>query len=255
MSSDLPNTDLYDRYFAVVPATTPDLLHAAYALRYQVYCVEHAFENPLEHPDGREIDGYDAHSVHAVLIHKPTSEVVGCVRLILPHEGSGITALPMRGLLDDKTGALLDSCDPAHTAEISRYAVSKKLRRRQGEDLYPDVGELSAGEVRRLAPHISVGLIRGVARLAADRGITRVCAAIAPALARLMERFGLVFDPLGPVIDYHGPRQPCIAECEALLAGMASRNFEHFRAIDAVYRSGRSDLDTLVNAPARRKAV
>ena len=253
--NELPSPDLYDRYFSVVPATTPDLLDAAHALRYQVYCVEHAFENPAEHPGGREIDQYDAHSAHAVLIHKPTSEVVGCVRLILPHEGSGIAALPLRALLGARSGALLDSCDPLVTAEISRYAVSKKLRRREGEDLYPDVGELSAGEVRRLGPHISVGLIRGVAALAADRGITKVCAAIAPALARLLERLGLTFSPLGPVIDYHGPRQPCIADCEALLQGMANRNFEQYRAVNAVYHSGQPERVTPVAASARRRVI
>src|SRR5690606_4423219 len=48
--------ELYDRYFTVVPASTPELLDAAYVLRYQVYCNEHAFENPAEHPDGREVD-------------------------------------------------------------------------------------------------------------------------------------------------------------------------------------------------------
>jgi N-acyl amino acid synthase of PEP-CTERM/exosortase system len=252
--TELPHAELYDRYFAVVPATTPELLNAAYALRYQVYCVEHAFENPAEHPDGREIDRYDPHSVHAVLVYQPTKEVVGCVRLILPREGSGIAALPMRQLVGEEAAARLDACDPRQTAEISRYAVSKSLRRRQGEDLYPDVGELSAADVRRLAPHISVGLIRGVARLAADRGITKVCAAIAPALARLLERFGLTFEPLGPVVDHHGPRQPCIADCEALLAGMARTNFEHYRAVETVYRSGRPEGAPLVSAESRSRS-
>ena len=77
--------DLYNRYFDVVPAHTPDLLEAAYALRYQVYCVEHAFEDPAQQIGEREIDRYDEHSVHAVLIAKNTGEVVGCVRLILPQ--------------------------------------------------------------------------------------------------------------------------------------------------------------------------
>ena len=234
--SDLPEPELYDRYFTVLPASTPELLRAAYALRYQVYCVEHAFENPDEHPSLLEIDRFDDHSVHAVLIYRPSGDVVGCVRLILPQPDSGIAALPMRRLLQGEAGERLDACDPGRTAEISRYAVSKSLRRRQGEELYPDVNDISSDDMRRVVPHVSVGLVRAVAQLAADRGVTKVCAAMAPALSRLLERFGLVFERLGPVIDYHGLRQPCMADCEDLLAGMASRHAGHHRVVDAVYR-------------------
>ena len=236
--TDLPDPELYDRYFTVQPAATPELLNAAYALRYQVYCVEHAFENAAEHPNHLETDQYDDHAVHAVLIHRPSGDVVGCVRLILPQPGSGIGALPMRHLLSGEAAAQLDACDPTRTAEISRYAVSKSLRRRQGEELYPDVNEISTDDMRRIVPHVSVGLVRAVAQLAADRGVTKVCAAMAPALGRLLERFGLVFERLGPTIEYHGSRQPCVADCEDLIAGMASRHSAHHRIVDEAYRRG-----------------
>lgn len=232
--TELP--ELYDRYFTVLPATTPELRDAAHALRYQVYCVEHSFLSQAANPGGLEYDEYDAHSVHAVLVYRPRQEVVGCVRLVLPKPGDAQLALPMRALLDERSGARLDACDPMRTAEISRYAVTKALRRRRGEHLYPDVDQLSEADMRRLVPHVTVGLIRGVALLAAERGITKVCAAMAPALARLLERFGLAFEPLGPVIDYHGQRQPCMADIEALLDGMARRNAEYFRLIEPIYR-------------------
>ncbi|MGH7225707.1 MAG: GNAT family N-acyltransferase, partial [Gemmataceae bacterium] len=60
----------YGRHFDIVPADTPDLLGRAYRLRYQVYCVEHAFLDPADNPGGREIDEFDAHSVHSLLIHR-----------------------------------------------------------------------------------------------------------------------------------------------------------------------------------------
>ena len=233
---------LYDRYFAVVPADTPDLLDAAHALRYQVYCVEHAFEDPSQQIGERERDRYDDDAVHAVLIHKSTEQVVGCVRLILPRAIGGISSLPLRKLLDEEDRLKLDQCDPARTAEISRYAVSKVFRRRQNEEFFPDVhmGDLPVNEVRRLVPHMSLGLIRGVGKLAAEHGITTVCAAMAPALLRLLERFGFTFQALGPSIDYHGLRQPCMAECEALLAGMAERHAEYHELVDAAYRGRKS---------------
>jgi N-acyl amino acid synthase of PEP-CTERM/exosortase system len=239
---------LYDRYFTVVAADNPQLVDAAHALRYQVYCVEHPFESAAEHPSGLEIDSYDRHSVHAVLLNRSAGNVVGCVRLILPSMPQQISALPMRTLLSGEAASRLDACDPMRTAEISRYAVSKELRRREGEELYPDVtpdddddgDQLPVADLRRLVPHLSVGLLRGVATLASQYGITKVCAAMAPSLLRLLKRFGLVFEPLGSLIEYHGLRQPCVADCEALLAGMAEKQSDYYHVVDAAYH-GLSD--------------
>jgi N-acyl amino acid synthase of PEP-CTERM/exosortase system len=233
--------DLYDRYFIVLPADTPDLLDAAHALRYQVYCVEHPFENPAQQVDERETDQYDAHSVHAVLIAKATGRVVGCVRLILPA-GPDSRSLPIRDLLTPADQSRLDQFDTGRTAEISRYAISKLYRRRQGESFYPDVDfpDLPPTELRRLVPHMSLGLLQGVARVASSHGITTVCAAMAPPLLRLLEQFGMAFERLGPLIDCHGMRQPCIAECEQLLAGMADRNPDYYRIVAAAYHESHS---------------
>jgi N-acyl amino acid synthase of PEP-CTERM/exosortase system len=230
---------LYDRYFTVVPANTPELLDAAHALRYQVYCVEHAFEDPAQQVGEREIDRYDAHSAHAVLIAKSTGLVVGCVRLILPWHNGIAASLPIRKLLGETDRARFDELATGRTAEISRYAISKAYRRRQGESLYPDVesDDLGPDELRRLAPHMSLGLLRGVGRVAASHGIDTVCAAMAPPLVRLLERFGLAFERLGPPIDYHGPRQPCVAQCEQLLRGMADRKPDYYRIVAAAYRN------------------
>lgn len=215
----------------VKPATTPALLDAAYALRYRVYCVEHAFE--ASQPGERETDKYDAHSVHAVLWHRQTDEVVGCVRLVLPTDKDGLSALPLRNLLGPVERARLDALPVATTAEISRYAVSKSFRRRTGEELYPDVAsDLSPDDARRLAPHMTLGLFRGVATLATSHGITHLCAAMAPALLRLLERFGLSFERLGAPIDHHGLRQPCIAELDELGRGLLRTRSDYYRFAD-----------------------
>ena len=243
MTDDSPHQDgaalsaLYDQYFSVVPASTPELLDAAHALRYQVYCVEHAFEERSSQTGEREVDSYDSHSVHAVLIYKPTNTVVGCVRLILPHEVAGVSHLPMRRLLSEEDRLRLDQYPITKTAEISRYAVSKAFRRREGEALYPDAGffDFPRKEARRLLPHMSVGLVRGVARLAGEHGIEHVCAAMVPGLVRLLDRFGLSFERLGSVVDYHGARQPSIAACGDLLAGMADRHAEYYRIVAPDY--------------------
>jgi N-acyl amino acid synthase of PEP-CTERM/exosortase system len=233
--SDLEISALYDRHFIVVPADTPELLDAAYALRFQVYCVEHQFEDPAQQQRERERDRYDRHSVQAVLIAKSSEDVVGCVRLILPD--GDFPSLPLWSLLGRTEQMRLDSFGRQHTAEISRYAIAKAYRRREGESQYPDVGEPSANELRRLVPHMSIGLLRGVGQLAARNGMTTVCAAMAPSLMRLLERFGLVFERLGAPVECHGTRQPCVGECEQLLAGMAGRNKDYFQLVERAYHA------------------
>ena len=74
----------HDIYFETRLADQPALAQTAYALRYQVYCLERKFENPEEHSQGLESDQHDAHAVQGVLFHRPTDRAVGTVRLILP---------------------------------------------------------------------------------------------------------------------------------------------------------------------------
>ena len=240
---------LYDQYFSVVPANTPALLDEAYALRYQVYCVEHQFEDPARQSGQREVDAHDPHSVHAVLIYRPSGKVVGCVRLILPDLARHV-GLPISSLLSQADQEHFSQFAPATTAEISRYAVSKEFRRRAGEELYPDINStLTSYAARRLAPHMSLGLIRGIARLAAEHGVTHVCAVMAPALLRLLERFGLTFERLGPPIDYHGERQPCIAAVEGLLDGLARYDGDYHQVVEAEFREKSASRVTRGAAP------
>ena len=77
--------DVYHSYFDCLSADSSELLEEAFKLRYQVYCVENAYEDPAENPNGLEVDEYDYHSVHSVLIHRPTGLVAGTVRMILPR--------------------------------------------------------------------------------------------------------------------------------------------------------------------------
>src|SRR5437588_3429764 len=76
----------YNEYFDIVRANSPALLDEAYRLRYQVYCLEHPFENAAEHSDGRERDEDDDRSVHSLLVHRQTGVFAGTVRAILPKE-------------------------------------------------------------------------------------------------------------------------------------------------------------------------
>jgi N-acyl amino acid synthase of PEP-CTERM/exosortase system len=137
--------------------------------------------------------------------------------------------MPIYKLLDGESRARLERLDPATLGEVSRYSVSKRFRRREGEEQYPDVGmsAVELADTRRLVPHISLGLFRAVGQLAAEHEVTMVCAAMAPALLRLLARFGFDFETLGPLVDYHGLRQPCLADIRGLAQGILKH--------DAVY--------------------
>lgn len=224
-----PGSDLgalFDQYFEVVPADTPELLDQVFRLRHKVYCVENPFEDPTQHLDGRERDQYDDHAVHAALIFRGTSQVMGCVRLILPDRDSQALGLPVADLLDEESLKVLNSLPVDRTAEISRYAVSKDFRRRKGEERYADVGfpYLNPKDERRIMPHITLGLMRGALQLCVANGITHFCAVMEPSLMRLVARFGLMFQPIGPTVEYHGRRQPCFATLAHLDKGMQKRS-------------------------------
>jgi N-acyl amino acid synthase of PEP-CTERM/exosortase system len=224
---DENQADVYGRYFSVMRADTPELQQQVYRLRYQVYCIEHAFENPHDHFAEQEIDEYDCHSVHAVLVHRPSGSVCGCVRLILPGGGS---PLPITRFVPDHAAAALPT---RRMAEVSRYAVSKAFRRRTEESEYPDVhfGDLEPSELRRLVPHITVGLMLAVATLSEHCGISHLAAVMAPALLRLLRTCGMEFVTVGPLVEHHGVRQPCFAAVADLLAGVKAANPAYFEII------------------------
>ena len=59
-----------------------------------------------------------------------------------------------------------------------------------------------------------------------------------PALLRLLAALSIRFEPLGPLVRYHGMRQPCYCEVETMLGRV---KFEQ-RALWEVLASDGSDL-------------
>jgi len=212
--------DLYNSYFEMVPAETEEQRKEAFRLRYEVYCVEHPYEDPAQNPGGLETDRYDAFSVHSILIHKPSREVVGTVRLILPQPEADRTLLPIREVCRHEL-IVHDNPELPHakTAEISRFSVSKKFRRRT-QDEVTSVGSFFGPEddPRRHIPNLSLGLMQAVIAMAAQNGVTHLCAVLEPTLLRMLRRLGIHFINLGPAVMYHGRRQPCFTHIDAYLA-------------------------------------
>lgn len=218
---------IYDRFFAVVRATTPEQLDLAHRLRYQVYCVENRFEDPTPHRDGRESDEDDDRAAHALLVHRPSGITAGTVRVIMPLLDRRRRPLPIERAVDPAVWRRFGALAPQVTAEVSRFAIAKSFRRRHRDGRYGDAGlsgpPADAATVdRRFMPFITFGLLRAVFSICLEHGIVHLAAMMEPALLRLLFRLGLVFEPLGGLVEHHGLRQPCMAR----LADLTRRSRE-----------------------------
>ena len=205
---------LYEKYFAVVPANSSELLEEVHRLRYQVYCIENQFEAPEQNPHGLEIDEYDGRSVHSLLFHRPSQRFIGTVRLILPNGANPERSFPFQRISDYPMFSAKSS------AEISRFCISKALRQMPAAGT---TGEDGAHQQRRLIPYVTLGLIKSLVQISVEHRITHWCIVVEPPLLRLLAGLGLVFQPVGPMVDYHGRRQPCYSHLHLLLKGVRQR--------------------------------
>lgn len=211
------NAELMDNYnsrFAVVSANTFGLQDQAFRLRYQVYCIENNFENPNDYPLEKETDEFDDRSVHSVIIDRLSRTVTGTVRIILPDPDVIENSFPIQRVCYHPLLQCNRLLHTARAAEISRFAISKDFCRRAA-DYHPF--QNSRDESRLTLPNFTLGLINGIVRMSAEHGISEWFAVMEPTLLRLLARFGIYFSPIGPLVDYHGMRQPCHAVIEVLL--------------------------------------
>jgi len=203
----------YDAIFASSVATRIDQRIECFRIRFQVYCIDNDYEDPDDNPDGLETDAYDRHSAHSLLIHRSTGQAIGTVRLVLPHEGGERRLLPMQ-----RIAGAADAVVPfpiARTAEISRFSIVKSFRQHTSDQGVE--ATLTPGEWRKMLFHLPLGLIRSCIEMSVREGITHCAATMEPALLRLLTRLGIHFNPLGPLVNYHGRRQPCWVDLEAML--------------------------------------
>ena len=255
--------DLYASYFEITPVDTAEKLMSALRLRYEVYCVENAFEDPAENP-GFETDAYDPGSLHSLLLRRDTHEVIGTVRLILPLSQCGKegTGLPIRDVCCDELVERNNAILPWQTtAEISRFAISKSLRQRT-IDRATIGGFAGFNGARHRIPESSLGLMQAIVAMAARADVTHLCAVMEPCLLRMLARLGIHFTALGPLVEYHGLRQPCYADLDQLLARTWAERYDVWQLLTrngGLWPVNRRLAEVFMpqpaSAPARRRAV
>jgi len=210
-------------YFETVVADTPDRICQAHELRYRVYCLETRFEDATAFPDGFEKDAFDSHSVHGLLIHRASKTAMGTVRLVLPRRESPEKSFAIQALADPI--ALQKADFPVlSTAEVSRFCISRQFRRRDSDTLYDQIKTeatpTSSTAERRSGPLMRLGLIQVLVRMSAQHGITHWCAVMEPTLLRMLAAMAIRFEPIGPLVEHHGVRQPCSCKIADVLSAM-----------------------------------
>ena len=206
--------DQLEANFELVPANTRELTEAAFALRYQVYCLEREFEDPSQQAGKLETDEFDRHAVHSLIFYRALSTAIGTARLILPQARPN--SLPIQQLLKQNGLDAGDHFPNDLVAEVSRFAISKTFLRQSIEAASsPD------GKRARHSNLPCLGLIQMLLRQSIELGIEYWAAVMEPKLLRMLAFMGIRFQPVGPLVNHHGLRQPSYCHLPSMLRNMA----------------------------------
>lgn len=208
-------------------ANNDELIQHCQRLRYQIYCLEMGHAHEMQHTDKREYDEFDPRAVHALVQHNATGSYIATVRLVLYDRNSPSSHFPVEELeiLRRKDRDIVWQVPRYRIAEVSRFAVSKMFRRRVGErntihGICENFVTNYTEQDQRHYSEITINLIKAAFDLSYVHGITHWYALMEPSLIRLLARIGMVFTPVGPLVDYFGKRQPCIAKVQDLMDGI-----------------------------------
>ena len=236
--------DIFNSYFDVVTDDVEsDVLEEALRLRYQVYCVEHDYEDSSRFEDGKEFDDYDCRSVHGIVRHRSSGVTAATVRLVLHEKGNPDAPFPIETNCSDSLSmspSLLTGIPRQAVAEISRFAVSRNFKRRLGEagtvaGIGPDIEKYlnQNPSGKRVMPHLILGLFAAIVKLSALQHVTHWYAVMDVSLLRLLSRYGINFTPIGEPVDYHGLRQPCFGAVDDVLEGIWIKRHDIWQLITA----------------------
>lgn len=217
--------DVTSGKFTFVQINSESLKREMYRLRYRVYVEECRFERPEAHPNGLEIDEYDAHSIHLGALDE-AGILVGTCRIVLPSE----KGLPIQHAAPDCFPP--DNPFPPRSVEVSRLAILPPYRRRIQDGLYgaetslqPSLKSPSLAVIeRRKNPVIILGLYHLIYQVSKRLGITHLYMIAEKKLWCVLERYNLFFQPIGSPIDYHGIRIPYLATLEGIEQHLARKN-------------------------------
>ncbi|MFI3221226.1 MAG: PEP-CTERM/exosortase system-associated acyltransferase [Methylococcales bacterium] len=222
--------DAFNYYFEMVAVDSEELKQEVYKLRYQVYCLEKDFENPERHTDGLEYDEYDEHSCHYLIRHRATDSYMATTRLILPNRHP--FPIEANSQIDTK---LVKNINRANLAELSRFCVSKQFRRRANERDLIITNDTDESRTSPRGKHssasITLALFACAVKISSEHNILYWIALIEPALKRVVAPLGINVTQIGPLVDYHGTRVPCVIKVADLLNSIAEKDIDYWAMV------------------------
>ena len=198
----------------------PGLLEQSYRLRYQVYCVERGFLDPADYPDGREVDEFDAHSVH-LGVFDADDRMIGTARLIKPNPHG----FPMLRRCVFFPEVMRPDAPHVAPVEVSRLAINRQYMRRH-----------------RLTEPLC-DLTKAVVAGARHIGANHLIAASEASLARRLAHFGFPYRIGGPTADYYGPVAACFMNLDELDQIVAGGRFPSLQGLENVWTPALSQSD------------
>lgn len=188
---------LTNRY-EVLLADESHSLGCHFRLRYRVYCLDKAYEDPSTFPDGQEVDEYDAYSVHFIACDRVTGEVVAGLRLVLPES----PCFPCERIAGFDVTALTQ-LPRARIAEISRVCLLKSET--PGLHLVAAHGQPARSLMR--TSEMAVGLYRAAYAYTTQRGLSHWVGFTSPAMRRLLVSQNVELAAIGRAYQHRGERQ------------------------------------------------
>lgn len=216
--------DHFNSSFEIIQATSEVLLEEVLRLRYQVYCVENKLADRKKFTSCMEHDLYDHRSLHRLIRHKETGIFVAHVRLILPNPENPEDRFPIEDYCEIGHPDNLSShkkITRTSLAEVSRFLISKK--REQQVILASTTSTVGLVYRREDGPNSFLllhGLIAAGLRAAIEIKNPYLYACIEIPLFRLLRKLGIHFVKIGPPVEYHGLRFPCLGSTELILSGI-----------------------------------
>jgi len=217
--------DLSHEFFETRRAESEEEIRAAHRVRHQVYCRESGYFTPEAFPDGLEIDAYDVTSMQSLVIYKPTGDIVGAVRLILPApEIDGRPRFPFDAVCAPSAREGMQKAFRTETGEVSRFCVTRKLTdlvlRGAPSVVCERLGleKLDRPTARAIAGQAKIRLLECVVDMCRQAQVGHLLAVMEPFLLQVLSELGVHFINVGPTVHYHGERQPCYAPLDWLLS-------------------------------------
>ena len=197
-------------------ADNPASRQLAFRLRHQVYCKERGFEPDDRYPLGLERDEHDDRAIHILVRNRRCGAPLGVSRVVLDDPDGG-TPLPVEthGCTEVRERLeRLRMMDNVKVAEVSRFAVTRNLRRIM--ELQRGIGSV----------HVSMGVVAMIFAQSWRYGVTHWIGLLDACLPRFLRRLGIGCQPIGSVIEFRGTRQPVMADLRDVWEGVDRRNPE-----------------------------